>query len=111
MAALQQKPRHFLNKQRHVGATEALAAPLGDRVQWRVLQKLRATPFYPSVRYLTQPGMEFLDQAGFSQSWLAHDHHQLTIALPRPLPAPHQHRDLFLATHQRREMTLPRVTS
>src|SRR5262249_40807290 len=30
-------------------------------------------------------------------------------ALPRPLPAPHQQRDLFLATHQRREMTLSRA--
>ena len=45
---------------------------------------------------------------GISQSWLAHDHHQLTVALPRALPAPHQHRDLFLATHQGREMALPR---
>ena len=55
--------------------------------------------------------MEFLDQAGFSQSRLAHDDHQLTVALPRSLPAPHQHRDLFLATYQRREMALPCAAS
>src|SRR5271157_3202936 len=93
----------------YVGAAEALAAPIGDRVQCRVLQKLRAAPFYPSVRHLAQPAMEFFDQAGFSQSRLAHDHRQLTVALPRPLPSPHQHRDLFLATHKRREMALSRA--
>src|SRR5262245_42511050 len=55
--------------------------------------------------------MKFFDQARFTQSRLAHNHHQLTVALPRSLPAPHQDRNLFLATLQWREMTLPRTTS
>jgi hypothetical protein len=37
---------------------EALAAPLGDRVQRRVLQKLRAAPFHPSVRGVPAIGHE-----------------------------------------------------
>ena len=77
---------------RHVGAAEALPAPFGDRVQRRVLQKLRAAPFDPGVRRLGEPGMKFLDQARFAQARLADDQHQLAVALPRPLPAPHQHR-------------------
>src|SRR5262249_4842782 len=90
----------------YIGAAEALAAPIADRVQWRVLQKLGATPFAPNVRHLTQPGMEFFDQAGFFQSPLPPPHHPPTLPLPRPLPAPHQHGDLFLATAERREMAL-----
>ena len=50
----------------HVGAAETLAAPFGDRVQRRVLQKLRTAPFDPGVRRVAQPGMKFLDQAGFT---------------------------------------------
>src|SRR6476660_5418453 len=75
-------------------------------MQRRVLQKLRATPFCPSVRHLAQSEMEFLNEPRLADPRLADDQHQLAIAPPRPLPAPHQHRDLFLATHQRREMAL-----
>ena len=35
---------------RHVGAAETLPAPFGDRMQRRVLQKLRTAPFDPGVR-------------------------------------------------------------
>ena len=96
---------------RHVGAAEALAAPFGDRVQRRVLQKLRAAPFDPGVRRVGEPGMKFFDQARFAQARLADDHHQLAVALPRPLPAPHQHRDFFVAADQRREIALRRPAS
>ena len=51
----------------YVGAAETLAAPIGDRMQRRVLQKLRTTPFDPGVRRVAQPSMKFLDQAGFTQ--------------------------------------------
>jgi hypothetical protein len=51
--------------------------------------------------------MKFFDQSGFTQSRLANDQHQLALALPRSLPAPHQHGDFLVATHKRREMTLP----
>ena len=95
----------------HVGTAETLAAPIGDRVQRRVLQKLRTTPFGPGVRRVAQSGMKFLDQAGFTQSRLADDQHQLALALPRPLPAPHQHGDFLVATDERREMALPGTAS
>ena len=39
------------------------------------------------------------------------DQHQLAVALPRSLPAPHQHRDFLVATDQRREMALPGTAS
>src|SRR6516164_3959796 len=55
--------------------------------------------------------MKFLDQARFTQSRLADDQHQLTLALPSPLPAPHQRGDFFVAAHKRREMTLPGAAS
>ena len=55
--------------------------------------------------------MKFLDQAGFAESRLADDQHQLPVALPRPLPAPHQHGDFLVAADQRREMALPRAAS
>jgi hypothetical protein len=51
--------------------------------------------------------MKFLDQARFSQSRLAHYYHQLPLALPRPIPAPHQHGDFLVAADKRREMALP----
>jgi hypothetical protein len=35
---------------------------------------------------------------------------QLPIVLPRPLPAPHQHGDLLVATDERRKMTLSGAT-
>jgi hypothetical protein len=50
--------------------------------------------------------MKFLDQAGFSQSRLAHDHHQLTIALPRPLPG-----DFLIAANEWRKIALPCAAS
>jgi hypothetical protein len=55
--------------------------------------------------------MEFLNEPRLADPRLADDQHQLAVALPRPLPAPHQHRDLFLATNQRREMSWPRAAS
>ena len=51
-----------------------------------------------------QPGMKFLDQAGFAEPRLADDQHQLAVALPRPLPAPHQHRHFVVAADERREI-------
>ena len=51
-----------------------------------------------------EPDMKLLDQARFAESRLADDHHQLAIALPRPLPAPHQHRRFVVAADQRREI-------
>jgi hypothetical protein len=55
--------------------------------------------------------MKFVNQARLSQTGLAGDHHQLTVALPRPIPAPHQQGDFFVATDKRREMALPRATA
>jgi hypothetical protein len=55
--------------------------------------------------------MEFLNEPRLADPRLADDQHQLAVALPRPLPAPHQHRDFLIATHQRRQTALPCATS
>ena len=54
-----------------------------------------------------QPGMKFLDQARLAQARLADDQHKLAVALPRPLPAAHQHSDFIVAADQRRKLALP----
>src|SRR5262249_8683058 len=91
---------------RDIGTSKTQAAPLGNRMQRRVLQELRAAPFDPRVRCVAQSSMEFLDQSRLTQTRLADDHHQLAVALLRPLPATHQHRDFFLTANERREMAL-----
>src|SRR5215469_13968001 len=55
--------------------------------------------------------MKFFNQAGFADPWLAYDQYQLSVALPRPLPASHQHGDFLVATHKGREPALPRAAS
>src|SRR5262249_50645227 len=95
---------------RRFGTAESLAAPFGNRVQRRVLQELRTSPFDPTMRrHLEQPGVKFLDQAGFTDARFADDQHQLPFALLRPLPAPIQHGDFFFAPDERREVPLPRA--
>jgi hypothetical protein len=95
----------------HVGTAETLTAPISDWVQRRVLLELRTTKFSPGMRRVPQATMKFFDQARLTQAWLAHDQYQLPLALPRPLPAPHQHGDFLIATDERREMALARATS
>ena len=51
--------------------------------------------------------MEFLNEPRLADSGFADDRHQLALALPRPLPAPHQHGDFLVAAHKRRQVTLP----
>jgi hypothetical protein len=45
------------------------------------------------------------------KSRLADNHHKLPIALPRPIPAPHQHGDLLVAPNERRELALAGAAS
>src|SRR5262245_48710705 len=78
-------------------------------MQRRVLQKLRAAPFDPGVRSVAQPSVKFLNEPRLTDPRLADDQHQLAVALPRPLPAPRQHGDLFLAADERREIALSRT--
>jgi hypothetical protein len=54
--------------------------------------------------------MELLYEPRLADPRLADDEHQLAVALPRPLPAPHQHGDFLIATHQRCETALPCAT-
>src|SRR5262249_4163324 len=68
-------------------------------------QELRAAPFEPGVRGITQPTMKFFNQTRLAEARLADDQHELPVALPRPLPAPHQHRHFLLATDERRTLT------
>src|SRR6516164_6257608 len=63
------------------------------------------------MRGLAQPAMKFLDQAGFADPWLAYNQHQLAVALPRPLPASHQHGDFLVAANKGREPALPGAAS
>ena len=55
--------------------------------------------------------MEFLDQPRLAEARLADDLHELPLAGPRALPAPQQHRDLFVAADQRRQRALPGAPS
>ena len=80
-------------------------------MQRRVLQELRTTPFDPGMWCLAKPGMEFLDQARLAQPRLANDEHQLPIAAPSALPAPHEYRYFLIATDKRRQMPLPRAAA
>jgi hypothetical protein len=80
-------------------------------VQWRVLQELRAAPFEPGVRGVTQPTMKFFNQTRLAEPRLADDQHKLSLAVPRPLPAPHQHRHFLLATDEGRKLTQPGAAS
>ena len=55
--------------------------------------------------------MKFLDQSRFAQTRLANDHHQLTVALTRPFPAPQQHRHFIVAADKRGEIALTGTAS
>ena len=55
--------------------------------------------------------MKFLDQAGFTQSRLAYDQHQLPFALPCPIPPAHQHGDFLVPAYKRSEMALSRAAT
>jgi hypothetical protein len=74
-----------------IGTAKALAAPFGNRMQRRVLQKLRAAPFGPGVWSVAQPRMEFFNEPRLADPRFADDQHQLAVALPRAIPASHQH--------------------
>ena len=63
------------------------------------------------MRGVGKPAMKFLDQARFSQPRLTNDHHQLAVALPRPLPAPHQHRYFVVTAYERGKIALPGAAS
>ena len=53
------------------------------------------------------PGMKLLDQARLAESWFANNRYQLPVALPRALPASHQHGKFFFTAYKRCEMALP----
>jgi hypothetical protein len=63
------------------------------------------------MRCVAKANAQFLDEPRFAETGLAHDQHQLPIALAHSFPAPHLYRDLFLATDQWREMALARAAS
>ena len=55
--------------------------------------------------------MKLLDQARLTKARFADNRYQLPVALPRSLPAAHQHGDFLVATNERRQMALPRSAS
>ena len=85
-----------------VGVAETLAAPFGDRMQGRVLQKLRRRPFYKRVGRLAEPCAKLVDEPRFADAGLADDLHELALAGARAVPAPHEEVELFRATDERR---------
>jgi hypothetical protein len=66
-----------------VGAAKAQSAPIGERVQGRVLQELGGGPFDPGVRRLGELAAKFLDQARLADAGLADDLDELTLAFER----------------------------
>jgi hypothetical protein len=44
--------------------------------------------------------VKFFDQSRLAQPWFADNQHQLALASARPLPAPHEHGDFFVATDE-----------
>jgi hypothetical protein len=50
--------------------------------------------------------MKFLNQAGLTYPWLAHNQNQLSLTLLCTLPAPHQHGNFLVAAYERREVSL-----
>jgi hypothetical protein len=56
-------------------------------------------------------GARLHELKGIAIAPFTYDQHQLPIALPRTLPAPHQHRHLLVATDEWREMALPGAAS
>jgi hypothetical protein len=50
--------------------------------------------------------MKLLDQARLPKAWFADNRYQLPLALPRALPASHQHGDFLVATHEGGESAL-----
>ena len=72
-------------------------APLGDRVQRRILQQLRRRPFDKCVRRLAELQSKLLDEARLADAGLADDLDELPLASRRPLPAPAKEVELLLA--------------
>ena len=60
-------------------------------------------PFHPGVRRLPELGTKLLDQSRLPDARLAGDEHKLAFACARPLPAPTQQSELFLATDEWRQ--------
>ena len=63
-----------------IGA-EPLTAPLGDRVQRRILQQLRRRPFDPGVRRLAEPRAKLLDKPRLADAGFADHERELALAL------------------------------
>jgi hypothetical protein len=55
--------------------------------------------------------MELLDQARLAQARFADDQHQLSVALPSPLPAPHQRRHFVFAANERGKLPALRAAA
>ena len=65
---------------RDLGAAEAEPAPLGERVERRILQQLRRRPLDPAMRGLAEPGAELVDEPRLADAGFANDLHELAFA-------------------------------
>ena len=80
---------------------EALSAPFGDRVQWRILQELRRRQFDTGVGRLAKRRAKLLHETRLADAGFADNEDKLARAIARPLPAPAQEFEFLLAPDER----------
>jgi hypothetical protein len=88
---------------RHLGSAEPDASPPDDRVQRRVLQQLRRTPFDPRVSSVGQLAAKLFNQSGLADARLADDQDELPVARKGAFRAASQHPEVLLAADKWRE--------
>ena len=80
-----------------------LPVPFGDRVQRRVLQKLRGAPFDPGMRSFREPRVELLDEPRLAETRFANDLDELALARSGALPTPRKQAQFLFAADERRQ--------
>ena len=70
-----------------LGRAKSLLAPLGQRMQRRVLQQLRGGPFDPGMGRLGETVAKLIDESRLADSGLANDLNELPVAASRAASA------------------------
>ena len=86
---------------RDLGTSEPSPSPLQDRMQRRILQELRRTPFDPRVRGLAELRAKLFDQPGLADAGLADDQDELPFARAGAFPAAGEDADVLFAADER----------
>ena len=88
---------------RHLWSAEPDASPPEDRMQRRVLQQLRRTPFDPRVSSVGQLAAKLFNQSGLADAGLADDQDELPVARKGAFRAASQDAEVLLTADKRRE--------